>query len=112
MPLLFSYGSLLHEHVQLATFGRVLVGTADALPGFQRIQIAVTDAARAAQLDATHLTNVIRSASAESCVPGMLFEISDEELAVADEYERRDAYRRVPAKFASGREGWLYMATP
>ena len=112
MPLLFSYGSLLHEHVQLATFGRVLAGSAETLPGFQRISIAITDSARAAQLDAAHLTNVVRSESADSGVVGMLFEISDAELAVADEYERRDAYRRVPATFASGRAGWLYVATP
>ena len=31
--LLFSYGTLQIEAVQLSTFGRKLVGTADELPG-------------------------------------------------------------------------------
>ena len=34
--LLFSYGTLQLEAVQLATFGRKLAGTADGLPGFEQ----------------------------------------------------------------------------
>jgi len=33
VPLLFSYGTLQEERVQLSTFGRRLSGEPDALPG-------------------------------------------------------------------------------
>ena len=34
MPLLFSYGTLRQEDVQMLTFGRRLIGRRDELPGF------------------------------------------------------------------------------
>jgi hypothetical protein len=34
MPLLFSYGTLQQEDVQWSTFGRLLEGEPDELPGF------------------------------------------------------------------------------
>jgi hypothetical protein len=36
MPLLFSYGTLQQEDVQWSTFGRLLEGQRDELPGFER----------------------------------------------------------------------------
>jgi hypothetical protein len=36
MPLLFSYGTLQQEDVQLSTFGRLLHGQRDELPGFEQ----------------------------------------------------------------------------
>ncbi|MGH9961724.1 MAG: gamma-glutamylcyclotransferase, partial [Pyrinomonadaceae bacterium] len=36
MPLLFSYGTLQQESVQLSTFGRLLQGQGDALLGFEQ----------------------------------------------------------------------------
>jgi len=40
---LFSYGTLQLEAVQLATFGRRLVGTSDALPGFEQSMFEIED---------------------------------------------------------------------
>ena len=34
MPLLFSYGTLQQDDVQRATFGRLLTGQRDTLPGY------------------------------------------------------------------------------
>ena len=34
MPLLFSYGTLQHEEVQLSTFGRKLAGEKDLIVGY------------------------------------------------------------------------------
>jgi hypothetical protein len=39
----------------------------------------------------------------------MALEITDAELAVADEYERADAYTRIPVRLASGVEAWVYV---
>jgi gamma-glutamylcyclotransferase (GGCT)/AIG2-like uncharacterized protein YtfP len=44
----------------------------------------------------------------EHRVAGTVFEISDVELAHADEYEVSD-YTRVPALLSSGRTAWVYV---
>ncbi len=68
MPRLFSYGSLQQPAVQLATFGRLLAGSRDALVGFELQQVRHGD---------KQLANVIRSARADSQVSGMTFEVTD-----------------------------------
>lgn len=40
---LFSYGTLQQEEVQLATFGRKLTGTRDALVGYKLSMLRITD---------------------------------------------------------------------
>jgi hypothetical protein len=39
----------------------------------------------------------------------MLFEITDEELAAADVYEKAAAYVRISARLASGKDAWVYV---
>jgi len=97
MPLLFSYGTLQQEDVQWSTFGRLLEGQRDELPGFERSE------------SATGHANVVFSGSADGRVAGTVFEITDAELAAADEYERRAKYSRIAATLASGRQAWVYV---
>ncbi len=52
--------------------------------------------------------NVI-PASAASRVPGIAFDVTEDELTAADEYERRDGYVRVTARLSSGRTTWVYV---
>jgi hypothetical protein len=99
MPLLFSYGSLQRADVQLATFGRLLEGARDELVGWALVPVSPGQSPHA---------NVIR-AVADSRVDGMAFEVSDSELATADEYERRDRYVRIDARLASGGVAWVYV---
>ena len=40
---------------------------------------------------------------------GTVFEISDAELASADEYERLASYKRIAAMLASGKQTWVYV---
>ncbi|MGH9930587.1 MAG: hypothetical protein ACREA9_15365 [Pyrinomonadaceae bacterium] len=40
---LFSYGTLQLEAVQMATFGRLLAGTSDALSGFEQVTLKIED---------------------------------------------------------------------
>lgn len=100
MPRLFSYGSLQQSAVQLATFGRQLAGSQDALVGFELVTV---------QHAGKKLANVIRSPRADSRVSGTAFEVTEVELAAADEYERGDAYTRIQATLASGCEAWVYV---
>ena len=39
----------------------------------------------------------------------MAFEITDAELASADEYEAAFSYKRIAAVLASGRHAWVYV---
>lgn len=106
MPLLFSYGTLRQEDVQLSTFGRRLSGQPDALPGFERTLVQV-DPAFAATTGRTHHAIVQYTGNAASRVRGTVFELSDAELASADQYEPAP-YTRVPVKLASGKQAWVY----
>lgn len=55
MPLLFSYGTLQLETVQLATFGRKLHAQMDQLPRFELALVPITDQAIAEKLGLKHL---------------------------------------------------------
>jgi gamma-glutamylcyclotransferase (GGCT)/AIG2-like uncharacterized protein YtfP len=114
MPLLFSYGTLQQESVQLSTFGRSLRGEADALPCFESAIISARDAVtrRPASRSGTYHMNVIYNGRDDSRVGGTVFEITDDELAAADRYERRAAYVRIEATLASGRRAWVYAHDP
>jgi gamma-glutamylcyclotransferase (GGCT)/AIG2-like uncharacterized protein YtfP len=105
--LLFSYGTLQQEGVQLAQFGRKLEGRVDALPGWRTAMVEITDAKVLAKSGKTHHPIVMPGREGDS-VPGMVFEITAEELAAADAYEVAD-YKRVAAPLASGVTAWVYV---
>jgi hypothetical protein len=109
MPLLFSYGTLQQEDVQRATFGRVLQGQGDELPGFEPSLVRMLDVALAAAVGRTHHANVTRNGRPESRVIGTVFEVKDDELAAADVYERPASYERIAVTLASGKEAWVYV---
>lgn len=109
MPLLFSYGTLQQDDVQLATFGRRLHGDRDELPGFEPSLVKIEDPRLAAAAGTTHHANVTRTARAGSRVNGMVFEVTDAELAAADVYEQAAAYVRISARLASGKDAWVYV---
>ena len=108
MPHLFSYGTLQQDDVQRATFGRLLSGRADVLPGFTQDLVAIDDPQVVATSGKTHHPILKHSGAVEDRVAGSVFEISDEELAQADRYEVA-AYRRVAVTLASGIAAWVYV---
>ena len=112
MPLLFSYGTLREENVQRSTFGRRLAGHADSLPGFEPSSVRIDDPSVVAAIGRTHHANVTFNGRVDSRVPGMVFEITDDELAKADEFEAPFAYRRVAVTLASGGRAWVYVHAP
>ncbi len=110
MPLLFSYGTLQQESVQLATFGRLLSGQPDALLAYEQVMVLIEDAEVVALSGKTHHPIVLFNGDPTSHVPGSVFEVSEAELLHADAYEV-DAYKRVSAVLASGRQAWVYVAS-
>jgi gamma-glutamylcyclotransferase (GGCT)/AIG2-like uncharacterized protein YtfP len=109
MPLLFSYGTLQLEEVQLKTLGRALAGTPDAIRGFEAASVKIEDPEMAAALGRTHHANVRFTGDDTSQVTGTVFDITDGELAKFDAFERVYFYVRVLAPLASGRKAWVYV---
>ena len=107
MPLLFSYGTLQQEAVQLSTFGRLLRGQPDELVGFEESVLAIEDPEFVATSGKAHHAIVRFNGRNDSRVRGTVFEVSERELASADEYEPA-GYTRIAAMLASGREAWVY----
>ena len=105
---LFSYGTLQSRKVLRATFGRLLAGEPDALPGFVRDLIEISDAAVVATSGETHHPIVRPSADQGDFVPGTVFMISTAELEAADAYEVDD-YCRTSVMLKSGKQAWVYV---
>ena len=105
--LLFSYGTLQQESVQRAQFGRRLEGRADALAGWKQEMVEITDPEVLAKSGKSHHP-IVMPGAADDSVPGMVFEISAQELAAADAYEVSD-YKRVAATLVSGKTAWVYV---
>jgi hypothetical protein len=106
MQLLFSYGTLQLESVQLATFGRKLTGTADGLPGFEQSLVRIEDPAVVATSGKTH--HPIVTGRESDVVNGTAFEVTTEELQSADSYEVSN-YKRISVTLLSGVRAWVYV---
>ncbi|MGO1232644.1 MAG: gamma-glutamylcyclotransferase family protein [Marinobacter sp.] len=109
MPLLFSYGTLQQKEVQLANFGRELTGSKDVLQCYVVGEITITDE-RVLRESGKAIHPILRfTGTQQDEVEGTVFEITDAELAQADDYEVDD-YVRVAATLKSGKETWIYAA--
>jgi hypothetical protein len=108
MPLLFSYGTLQQEPVQLATFGRALEGQRDELRRYERAFVPVSDPALVARHGMTVTDTVAFTGRVEDTVSGTTLEVTDEEIARSDEYETPFDYDRIFLTLASGRAAWVY----
>jgi len=108
MPLLFSYGMLQESAVQMEVFGRLLLGQDDELVGFARSTQTIDDPAFIAKSGKAEHAVVAFTGNRESRVRGMVFELTDAELAAADRYEPA-GYTRIKTTLLSGREAWVYV---
>jgi gamma-glutamylcyclotransferase (GGCT)/AIG2-like uncharacterized protein YtfP len=105
---LFSYGTLRQPEVQLATFGRLLDGRADAIAGYELGTLTITDPQVIAASGSDTHPVLRRSADPGAHVDGTVFAISAAELAAADDYEVAD-YTRVEVPLRSGLVAWVYV---
>jgi hypothetical protein len=109
MPFLFSYGTLRDPAVQRAKFGRELRGRVDHLPRYAMRIVEITDPGVVAVSGSAHHPIAVETGAEGDRVPGEVFEVTDEELAAADDYEV-DAYRRVLRPLGSGTQAWVYVS--
>lgn len=106
---LFSYGTLRYEQVQLSTFGRKLTGNADVLPAYSLKQVKITDPEVVATSGEDVHSIIEYSGNPNDQVPGMVFQITHQELLNADEYEVDD-YKRIQVRLKSGTLAWVYVS--
>ena len=106
--LLFSYGTLRQPEVQRATFGREIDGTPDAIVGYDLDYVTITDPRVIAASGSDRHPILKPTDRADAAVEGMVFAISEADLAAADEYEVDD-YRRITVPLRSGGDAWVYV---
>ena len=100
--LLFAYGKLQLPDVQLDTFGRLLDGEDDVLPGFT-IDHRDLEPPHPSHPALRHTGDRLDKAV------GRALRVTEDELDAADEFEVVSC-RRISARLASGRLAWVYVA--
>lgn len=107
--LLFSYGTLQHSDVQLDTFGRLLDGDDDVLPGYT-VDYAEIEDPHVVDVSGLSVHPIVRATGDPlDKVVGKALWVTDDELDAADEYEVA-LYRREAVVLASGRTAWVYVS--
>ena len=105
---LFSYGTLQLEAVQMATFGRQLAGTSDALLGFELVSLEIEDETVIAISGKAHHTMARFTGRASDVISGTVFVVTAAEIQNADKYEV-PAVKRVAVVLQSGVRAWAYV---
>lgn len=107
--LLFTYGTLQQPDVQLDTFGRLVAGEPDWLPGYTVTYADIEDR-RVVDVSGLSRHPVVRATGNRlDRVPGQVLQVTEEEIEAADEYEVA-LYRREAVRLASGRTAWVYVS--
>jgi hypothetical protein len=106
--LLFSYGTLQLEAVQMATFGRRMSGTSDALRSFELVLLKIDDAAVVAISGTAQHTMAKFTGRVTDVVSGTVFAVTPGEIQNADKYEVA-AVKRVAVILQSGVRAWAYV---
>src|SRR5262249_7905422 len=106
--LLFSYGTLQLEPVQLATFGRRLEGSEDYLAGYRSEWLEIGDSAVIKSSGQSRHPIIALTGWSWDLIRGTVYPVTDEELRRADAYETAD-YRREPVTLVSGKAAWVYV---
>ena len=105
---LFAYGTLQQREVQLAIYGRPLEGAADALCGYRLEDLPITDP-EVVRLSGKALHRIAReTGDPADRIPGVVFLLTDAELAATDAYEV-DVYARLEVTLESGAPAWTYV---
>ena len=105
---LFSYGTLQKEKVQIELFGRILQGSGDTLIGYKVSTIEIKDESFLLKGEQKYQLTAVISKNNDN-IKGTVFEITEEELRLADKYEPVN-YNRVKVVLESGKGAWIYLA--
>ena len=104
---IFSFGTLQLPAVQQSLFGRAVPTTPDTLAGWSVGEVRILDPEVIAT-SGKEIHPALLPATPDDVVEGAILEVTEEELAAADYYERV-SYRRVAVTLQSGRDAWVYV---
>ena len=108
---LFSYGTLQSERVQVELFGRIFKGSPDILREYKIAPARITDTQFLARGEQLMQHTLVFTNNKNDLVKGTLYEVSDAELLLADQYEPEN-YKRKKVELESGRSAWIYITNP
>ncbi|MWB96043.1 gamma-glutamylcyclotransferase [Flavobacterium sp. GA093] len=103
MEKLFSYGTLRSKEIQRQVFNRILTGTPDQLQGYKLKSLQIEE-----EFGMADYVVVVPSENPSEIIHGVVFEVSNAELAKVDLFES-NAYKRVQVTLNSGTVAWIYM---
>ncbi|MDW8851940.1 gamma-glutamylcyclotransferase family protein [Flavobacterium sp. MMLR14_040] len=103
MEQLFSYGTLRSKEIQRQVFNRILIGKPDQLLGHKLKSLQIEE-----EFGMADYVVVVPSADASDIIHGVVFDVSNADLAKVDIFES-NSYKRVRVKLKSGTEAWIYM---
>lgn len=103
MEQLFSYGTLRSKEIQRQIFNKVLTGTPDQLLGHKLKSLQIEE-----EFGMADYVVVVPSKDPADIIHGVVFTISDTDLAKVDLFES-NAYKRVQVTLESGAVAWIYM---
>ncbi len=92
----------------MATFGRQLTGSRDALEGFELVSLEIEDPAVVAISGKAHHTMARFTGHASDVITGTVFSLTPDEIHHADGYEVA-AVKRVAVDLQSGVRAWAYV---
>jgi gamma-glutamylcyclotransferase (GGCT)/AIG2-like uncharacterized protein YtfP len=103
MEQLFSYGTLRSKEIQRQVFNRILIGKPDQLLGHKLKSLQIEE-----EFGMADYVVVVPSADPSDIIHGVVFDVSNADLAKVDIFES-NSYKRVRVKLKSGTEAWIYM---
>ena len=104
MEKLFAYGTLKDKDIQETIFGRILTGTPDTLIGYGIKEIAIEE-----EFGIAHYPIITATHNPENRIDGILYELTEKELQLADTYEGLH-YKRIEVELHSNEIVWVYSA--
>ncbi|MBS1517869.1 MAG: gamma-glutamylcyclotransferase [Bacteroidetes bacterium] len=107
---LFTYGTLQDETVQQELFGRKLTGAKDILSGYKIFPFEITDKEFLFRCEDKIQMTAVPSEDLSDYIEGSVFEISDEELQMAEKYEPSE-YMCFEAVLDSGKTARIFAAS-
>lgn len=103
MEQIFSYGTLQSKEIQMQVFNKLLTGTPDQLPGYKLKDLQIEE-----EFGMTDYFVAVPAEDPSDMIDGIVFSISGEDLAKADQFES-NAYKRIEITLKSGITAWVYI---
>lgn len=104
MEKLFAYGNLREEDIQETVFGRILQGVPETLVGYVVNEIKIEE-----EYGIESYPIIMATQNQEDTISGMVYDVSFQELQLADRYEGKH-YKRIKVQLKSDQAAWAFTA--